>query len=54
MPYTPPVRDQLFILRDVLEIERYANLPGFADASLDVSSSCWRAAGSSRPRCSRH
>jgi alkylation response protein AidB-like acyl-CoA dehydrogenase len=36
MPYAPPVRDQMFILRDVLEIERYANLPGFADASLDV------------------
>jgi alkylation response protein AidB-like acyl-CoA dehydrogenase len=36
MPYTPPVRDQMFILRDVLEIERYANLPGFGDASLDV------------------
>jgi alkylation response protein AidB-like acyl-CoA dehydrogenase len=26
----------LFILREVLEVERYANLPGFADASLDV------------------
>lgn len=36
MPYRPPVRDQMFVLRDVLELERYANLPGFADASLDV------------------
>jgi hypothetical protein len=36
MPYTAPVRDQLFIIRDVLEIDRYANLPGFADASLDT------------------
>jgi len=36
MPYQPPVRDHLFLLRDVLEIEKYANLPGFADASIDV------------------
>ncbi len=36
MPYQPPVRDHLFLLRDVLEIEKYANLPGFADASMDV------------------
>lgn len=36
MPYQPPVRDHIFLLRDVLEIEKYANLPGFADASMDV------------------
>jgi alkylation response protein AidB-like acyl-CoA dehydrogenase len=36
MTYQAPVRDQLFVLRDVLGIENYANLPGFADASLDV------------------
>jgi alkylation response protein AidB-like acyl-CoA dehydrogenase len=36
MPYQPPVRDHLFLLRDVLEIEKYANLPGFAEASMDV------------------
>ena len=36
MSYQPPVREHLFLLRDVLEIEKYANLPGFADASLDV------------------
>jgi alkylation response protein AidB-like acyl-CoA dehydrogenase len=36
MPYQPPVRDHIFLLRDVLEIEKYANLPGFADASIDV------------------
>ncbi|HEY3694376.1 acyl-CoA dehydrogenase C-terminal domain-containing protein [Phenylobacterium sp.] len=36
MSYQPPIRDQLFLLRDVLELERYAALPGFADASLDV------------------
>ena len=36
MTYRAPVRDQLFILRDVLDIDQHAALPGFADASLDV------------------
>ncbi len=36
MPYQPPVREQLFILRDVLAIGQYANLPPFAAAPLDV------------------
>ncbi|HLY78481.1 MAG TPA: acyl-CoA dehydrogenase family protein, partial [Caulobacteraceae bacterium] len=36
MSYQPPVREQLFLLRDVLQIEKYANLPGFADAPLDL------------------
>ena len=48
MPYKPPVRDYAFLLRDVLELERYANLPAFADASMDtrseerrVGKECW-------------
>ncbi len=36
MTYRAPVRDQMFILGDVLKIDQYSNLPGFADASLDV------------------
>jgi alkylation response protein AidB-like acyl-CoA dehydrogenase len=36
MSYQPPVREHLFLLRDVLQIDKYANLPGFADAPLDV------------------
>jgi alkylation response protein AidB-like acyl-CoA dehydrogenase len=36
MTYQPPVRDFTFLLRDVLQIERYANLPAFADASIDT------------------
>jgi alkylation response protein AidB-like acyl-CoA dehydrogenase len=31
MSYTPPIRDQAFLLREVLEIDRYANLPGFSE-----------------------
>jgi hypothetical protein len=36
MSYQPPVREHLFLLRDVLAIDKHANLPGFADAPLDV------------------
>src|SRR5580700_9854008 len=36
MSYRAPVRDQMFVLGEVLKLERYANLPGFADAPLDV------------------
>ncbi|MDR3509570.1 MAG: acyl-CoA dehydrogenase C-terminal domain-containing protein [Caulobacteraceae bacterium] len=36
MAYQAPVRDQMFVLRDVLQLESYANLPGFADAALDT------------------
>ena len=34
--YKAPVDSVLFLLRDVLGYERYANLPGFADAPLDT------------------
>ena len=36
MTYQPPVREHLFLLKDVLEIEKLANLPGFADAPMDL------------------
>jgi len=36
MSYQAPVRDQMFILRDVLHLDSHASLPGFADASLDT------------------
>src|SRR5262245_37651616 len=34
--YRAPVQDTFFVLKDVLGYERYSNLPGFADAPLDV------------------
>ena len=34
--YKAPVDDELFLLKDVFHIERYGNLPGFADATPDM------------------
>jgi acyl-CoA dehydrogenase len=34
--YKAPIEDVLFLLNDVFHIERFANLPGFAEASPDV------------------
>ncbi|MEQ1726036.1 MAG: acyl-CoA dehydrogenase C-terminal domain-containing protein [Sphingopyxis sp.] len=34
--YKAPVTDTLFVLNDVLGVERYANLPGFEQASADM------------------
>ena len=34
--YKAPVNDTLFILNDVLALERYNNLPGFADTTADM------------------
>jgi len=36
MTYRAPVREHAFILRDVLNIDTYSNLPGFADAQIDT------------------
>lgn len=34
--YKAPVDDVMFLLRDVFELEKYADLPGFADATPDL------------------
>ena len=34
--YKAPVEEVLFLLRDVFPIQRYHNLPGFAEATPDV------------------
>jgi alkylation response protein AidB-like acyl-CoA dehydrogenase len=34
--YKAPLKEYRFLMKDVLEIERYSNLPGFADASIDL------------------
>ncbi|MDE2486681.1 MAG: acyl-CoA dehydrogenase family protein, partial [Alphaproteobacteria bacterium] len=36
MTYQPPVRDYRFVLQDLLQLDRYANLPAFSEASMDV------------------
>src|SRR5258708_37387829 len=34
--YKAPLDDVLFLLKDVFHIERYDNLPGFADANIET------------------
>ena len=34
--YKAPVEDAQFLLNDVFHVERYSNLPGFADATPDI------------------
>jgi 3-(methylsulfanyl)propanoyl-CoA dehydrogenase len=43
--YQAPVDDALFLLNDVFHIERYDNLPGFADASPDLVAAVLEEAG---------
>ncbi len=43
--YKAPVDDTLFLLRDVLEFERYGNLPRFGEAPLDVVEAVLREGG---------
>ena len=49
--YKAPVDDVLFLLNDVFHIERYDNLPGFADATPDVVEAMLGEARSSARRC---
>jgi acyl-CoA dehydrogenase len=43
--YKAPVDDVLFLLNDVFHLERYGNLPGFAEASPDIVEAVLREAG---------
>ena len=43
--YSAPVKDTLFVLNDVLDIGRYSNLPGFANATPDLIEAILEEAG---------
>ena len=34
--YQPPLRDMRFVLHELLQVERYQNIPAFADASMET------------------
>ena len=48
--YKAPVDDVQFLLNDVFHLERYGNMPGFADASPDVLAAILRRGRASSPR----
>jgi alkylation response protein AidB-like acyl-CoA dehydrogenase len=43
--YHAPVKDTLFVMKHIVGLERYANLPGFADATPDLVQSILEEAG---------
>ena len=45
MSYTAPVREHLFLLNEVLNLEGHSNLPGFADATPDLTAQLLEEAG---------
>ena len=45
MSYNAPVREHLFLLNEVLNLESHSNLPGFADATPDLTSQLLEEAG---------
>ena len=51
--YKAPVDDVMFLLSDVFHIDRYNNLPGFADATPDLVEAVLAEAAKFARRCSR-
>ena len=45
MAYKAPVKEHLFLLNEVLHLESYSNLPGFADATPDLTGQLLEEAG---------
>jgi hypothetical protein len=51
MSYTAPVKDMLFNIEHLANIEQVAQIPGFEDAGLDTPQPCWKSAPSSTRAC---
>ena len=37
MSYTAPIKDMLFVMKELADLEEIALLPGFEDANLDTA-----------------
>ena len=48
MTYQAPVRDYTFLFREVLRLDRYSNLPAFADAQPDTLDQVLEEAGTDK------
>ena len=48
MAYKAPVKEHLFLLNEVLNLQSYSNLPGFADATPDLTGQLLEEAGCRR------
>ena len=48
--FKAPTRDSRFVINEVLKLESYGNLPGFENASADVSTPWSRNLANSLPK----
>jgi hypothetical protein len=53
MTYRAPVKDMLFVMKELAGIEAVAQLPGFEEAGVDTARRCSRNAPSSTKAWSR-
>jgi hypothetical protein len=42
MSYRAPVRDMMFVIRELAGIDAVAQLPGFEEAGAETARRCWR------------
>ena len=52
--YQAPLADMRFVLRELVDLDLLAQLPGFADMSRTWLMRCWRRPANSPLRCCPH
>ena len=53
MTYKAPLKDMLFNIQHIANIEAVAKIPGFEDAGFETARRCWKNAPSSMKACCR-